>query len=120
MSERILVIEDQRDIREPLEMLLEISGHDVRAVTDGCQALKLLREGFEADVILLDLMMPEMDGWEFRRRQLSDPQLSDIPVVVISGAHFTQEQARSLQAHEVLRKPVEVQRVLDVLGRLLD
>jgi CheY-like chemotaxis protein len=110
---RILLVDDDVDVREAIECLLGRKGLDVRCAGDGWEALYALRNGPRPCVIVLDLDMPGMDGWEFRRRQLLWPQMADIPVVVLSGHPQVKAVTRTMQACEVWAKPVE----FDVLLR---
>src|SRR3954447_13296865 len=80
---RILVVEDDQEILGTLSGLLEEEGYEVQSVVDGRDALHRLRGGLAPELIILDLMMPGMDGWEFRTIQRADPALADIPVVAI-------------------------------------
>jgi CheY-like chemotaxis protein len=112
-SQRVLVVDDDQDIRDALCELLRDEGYDTVAVGNGQEALAYLSSGKVPCVILLDLMMPVMDGWEFRRRQSSDPELSKIPVIVISAAGGA--RAASIAAEKVLPKPLHLDQVLDVL-----
>jgi CheY-like chemotaxis protein len=82
------------------------------------EALELLRGGLRPSSILLDLMMPVMDGWDFRQEQLADPALKDIPVVLITAAGFSREtiQAQLGDVH-LLPKPVPCPALLEILGR---
>ena len=102
----VLVVEDDAAIRVSLRDALEDGGFPVRAAANGQEALEVLASFGPAAVVLLDLMMPVMDGETFRRRQLADPQLADIPVVIMTAA-----QVRNLQhlgAQAVLRKPFHI------------
>lgn len=112
MTRPILIIEDEVDIRETLASFLELKGYETVMVPNGCEALEALDEGLEPCLILLDLMMPTMDGWEFRTRQLAEPQFADIPVVVLTGAHFDTEEASNLQALDIIPKPIDIPRML--------
>jgi CheY-like chemotaxis protein len=112
-SQGVLVVDDDQDIREALCELLRDEGYEAVAVANGQEALTYLRSGKAPCVILLDLMMPVMDGWEFRRRQTSDPELSKIPVIIISAAGGL--RASSIAAEKVLAKPLHLDQVLDVL-----
>ena len=102
---RILVIDDEPFIRLYLEEVLADDGHEVRSARDGAEGLAVLREGPRPDLILLDLMMPRMNGWEFRGAQSADPGLSDIPVVLLSGAGDVQAEARRLGVRGFVTKP---------------
>ena len=112
----ILVIDDDEDIRESLLVLLEDEGHQVVAVANGKEALVYLREGRRRPcVILLDLMMPVMDGKSFREHQLEDPGLRDIPVVLITAAGAPSMAV--VPADDVLRKPLKIEAVLAAIER---
>jgi CheY-like chemotaxis protein len=114
----ILIVEDDRDTREMLGRFLELEGFTVRSAENGRAALDVLRrEG--ACVILLDLMMPVMNGWEFRRVQASDPRLSTIPVVVVTAAG-RREQIPAIDAHAWLSKPVDFDRLLETIQPLCE
>jgi CheY-like chemotaxis protein len=82
-------------------------GYNVTSAENGEVALKMLRNGNRPCVIILDLMMPVMDGWEFRRVQASDPDLKDIPIVVISADGRAQKKAQALAVKQALVKPIE-------------
>jgi CheY-like chemotaxis protein len=112
-SDTVLVVDDDQDIREALCELLRDEGYQAVAVANGEEALSFLRSGNLPCVILLDLMMPVMDGWEFRRHQASDPELSKIPVIVITAAGG--QRASSISVEKVLSKPLHLDQVLEVL-----
>src|SRR5690242_11377316 len=84
-SRTVLIIDDEQDIREIFETVLRYDGYDVLSASDGEQAMDLLRQGARPDAILLDLMMPQMDGWQFRVAQRKDPALAAIPVIAVSA-----------------------------------
>jgi CheY-like chemotaxis protein len=102
----ILVVEDDPDIAELMQLILERSGYSVRVAADGLDALQQLRTGLEPGLILLDLMMPRMDGEQFLKRMRGDHHV-DIPVVILSGHVSAQAKARELHAACCLMKPVE-------------
>jgi len=85
-SRYILIVDDDDDIRLALAEVLEDEGYQVKTAANGSEALTLLRSSETPCMILLDLMMPVMDGWTFREQQLKDPALAEIPVYVISAA----------------------------------
>lgn len=103
----VVVVDDDIDIRASLCDILEFQGYKVAAASNGQEALELLRDGTRPCLILLDLMMPVLNGWEFRAEQAQDTRLADIPVVVISGAGRAAEAA-TLGAAGFLRKPLEL------------
>jgi len=114
----ICVIDDDEDIRLVVRTALELEGYEVAEATDGASALTLLRERTEKwGLLLLDLMMPGMNGWEFRRHQLADPSLSGIPVIVFSGAGGVAEAARQLGASTFLTKPIDLDELIASVKR---
>lgn len=119
MSHRgtILVVEDDLDIREVMRMVLEASGYEVLEAGDGAEALVAVR-AHRPSVILLDLMMPGMDGFQFRESQLQDPAIAAIPVVIVSGGGTVPERASELGAAGYLVKPTDVQRLLALMADL--
>jgi CheY-like chemotaxis protein len=113
---RVLIVEDDDDIRETLIEVLEDNGFEPSSAANGAEALELLRsnEAFP-NVILLDMMMPVLDGWGFRSAQLADPRLSEIPVIVLTAHASIEETARTLGATGFLRKPVRLDPLLDAI-----
>jgi CheY-like chemotaxis protein len=112
---RVVVVEDDEDIRDLVVELLSQSGFDTVGYADGAAALAALRAAAEDPaVILLDLEMPGMTGWEFRRQQLEDPHLAGIPVVVASATLG----ASPIDADAFLPKPYETTELCSVLARL--
>ena len=89
--ELILVVDDDASIRAAMRELLETEGYDVTEAANGLAALGKLRAGLRPAVILLDLMMPVMDGWDLRTEQLRDPELAAIPVLIVTAAGFSLE-----------------------------
>lgn len=115
---RVLIVEDEEATREMLAMLLESEGYAVAAAANGEEALSSLRQRERPDVILLDLMMPVMDGWQFRRIQRRDPALGDIPVIIVSAAGDIGQTAVALSAASFLEKPVEPAHLFATIRRL--
>jgi CheY-like chemotaxis protein len=109
----VLIVEDDADLREMMAQLLTLEGFRAAAVPNGKEALNYLVDGECPEVILLDLMMPVMDGWEFRRRQRADPRLSDVPVIVLSA--LDQSRTRDLHADAFLKKPLDFDRLLELV-----
>jgi CheY-like chemotaxis protein len=110
----VMVVDDDDDIRETLAGLLEDEGYQVSAFPTGQDALAALQGGLGPRVILLDLMMPVMDGAEFRRAQLADARLAGIPVILLTAAGL--ERIVRDDFSEVLRKPLKIDRVLEVIA----
>jgi CheY-like chemotaxis protein len=114
---QVLVVEDDLDTREMLERFLELEGFAVRTAANGEAALASLQREGRPSVILLDLMMPVMNGWQFREAQQQQPHLADIPVVVVSAAGAS-SQLPPIQVDAWLPKPVDFDRLLDTIGTL--
>src|SRR5438105_1865395 len=113
----ILVVEDDADIREALTLILQDEGYDVDGAANGQEALDQLRHGRRADLIVLDLMMPVMDGWQFRSEQQRDPTLAAIPVMIVSADGSIQHKAASIGAVDYVKKPIDLDRFLSLVGR---
>ena len=117
MGHLILVVDDDRDIRDSLIETLEEHGYTAAGAANGVEALSVLQTSPQQPcLILLDLMMPVMDGQEFREEQLKNPVWAAIPVVVISAYADVDVQARSLSA-EYMRKPLAIRPLIDVVRR---
>src|ERR687889_111269 len=100
----VLVIDDDRDTRTILEMMLSLHGYDVSLARDGLQGLLVARRD-APNVILLDLAMPVLDGFQFREQQLEDPVLASIPVICVSGRYDATAAARRMHMECCLPKP---------------
>ncbi len=110
---RVMVVEDDEGIRDALCDLLAAEGYEVVPAFNGADALERLRSGVRPDVILLDLMMPVMDGWAFRAEQRRDPALAEIPVVVITASRNA--DVASLEPRAFLRKPIDFDELLKAI-----
>ncbi|HEY4240218.1 MAG TPA: response regulator [Kofleriaceae bacterium] len=115
---RVLVVEDDDLIRESLVDLLAHKGFGVTGAANGADALVALANGPPPSVILLDLMMPVMDGLAFRQAQLRDPAIKDIPVIILSANRELAEVARDLSPADYLLKPVRLGDLLKVVERV--
>jgi CheY-like chemotaxis protein len=114
----VLVIEDDFDLRDALVPVLEYDGHRVVSAANGQEALDRLQTmANPPSVILLDLMMPVMDGEQFRTEQLRDPNLASIPVVVMSAHSRAEERAARMGAAGCLVKPIDIDTLLGELRR---
>lgn len=112
----ILVVDDDRDIREMLVQMLEDEGYAALTATDGREALQLLAGGARPCCILLDLMMPGMNGWEFRAAQRQDPRFADIPVVVLSARTDVAQATAELAGVKYLTKPIDFDALMDLVA----
>jgi len=115
-ARRILLVEDDAELREALAEALEARGHEVQAVVDGEEALKSMRAKLP-DIVVLDLMMPVMDGWRFRVEQKRDPALADTPVVAISASESP--MAAAVDADLYIQKPVDAPTLLGAIEDVL-
>jgi len=114
----ILIVEDDDDIREALTQILELEGYVVREAANGREALDICAREPNPRLILLDLMMPVMDGWQFRAEQMKNPNLSKVPVVVISADASVHEKVATFGAASVLPKPISLDRLLRAVESL--
>ncbi len=113
----VLVVDDDDAIRHTLKLLLEQSGYVVRDAYNGENALEMLRASPKLpSVILLDLNMPIMTGWEFRLEQKRDPLLAEIPVIIISADRSLEHQPFSIDAIGYFRKPLDIAELLTLVN----
>ena len=118
MTKPVLVVEDDTDIREALVGILRDEGFTADGVGNGAEALARLRgPAAPPALILLDLMMPVMNGWQFRAEQQQDDALKSIPVVVISADSGVKQKAESLAVNGYLKKPVDLDQLLEIVAR---
>lgn len=116
--ETVLIVDDDRAVLNALSELLESEGYAVAKAIDGADALTQLRAGLRPCVIVLDLMMPRMDGWDFRHAQLNDPLLKDLPVIVITAAGFSEASVKTQFGDiELVHKPPPERELLDAIKR---
>ncbi len=113
----VLVVDDDASIQGFLAEALTDEGYEVRTAGDGRQALDVLG-GWRPHLILLDLMMPEMDGWEFRARQRSRTDVADIPVIILSATRDLAAQAAALGPARVFSKPFDLDALLTAICEL--
>jgi CheY-like chemotaxis protein len=107
-KKHILIVEDSPDVQELLRKLLTGVGYEVRCCFNGRDALSSLRSTSHLpNVILLDLMMPDMDGYEFRQEQEKDSRIAEVPIVVMTAGGEVQFKAIKVGAKGHLRKPFE-------------
>jgi len=115
----VLLVEDNDELRGALADLLRLDGYRVREARNGAHALRVLEdERVRPFAIVLDLTMPAVDGWEFRRALAGLPAYADVPVVVISAVDEDVARRVGLAAVEYLRKPFESEKLLLTLARL--
>ncbi|HUE30613.1 MAG TPA: response regulator [Verrucomicrobiae bacterium] len=115
-SARILVVEDDPDVRGALRAVLEGESYEVIESEDGADALAKLKSGPRPSVILLDLMMPGMNGWQFMDEVRVRPDLRRVPIIVVS-AYGSADGVRSVGATDYLKKPFDPEALLEVVSR---
>jgi CheY-like chemotaxis protein len=108
----VLIVEDDDDLREMMAQLLSLEGFQAATVTNGQEALEYLQQGVP-DLILLDMMMPVMDGWESRRHQKANPSMAAVPVIVLSA--LDQSRMGEVSAEAILKKPLDFDRLLELV-----
>src|SRR5262245_8452736 len=112
-SKYILIVDDDNDNLSSLRMALETEGHHVSTASDGQQALEFLRSVKHLpDIILLDLMMPRMNGWEFNKERQRDPRLAGIPIIVVTAMMDAKDAAEPIKPVAILQKPIMLERLL--------
>ena len=114
---RVLVVDDDVPSVDALRFLLESAGHRVDCAGNGREALARLREANGYCVILLDIMMPVMNGYEFREEQLKDPKLASIPVIVVTADGRAREKAKQMGSDVFFQKPLAPRELLRAIGQ---
>jgi CheY-like chemotaxis protein len=117
MAAPVMIVEDDRDTREMLGRFLELEGFEVRTAENGQIALEALRTEGPACVILLDLMMPVMNGHRFREEQIADERLRVIPVVMMSADGQAQKNLTGEPPAAFLKKPFNLEALLTTVSR---
>ena len=115
MKTRIAVIDDDADLRKALCWMLRVEGFEVSGFPDAREAISQIEGGLPVDLILLDLMMPHMNGWEFCEYRAQSPSLKQVPVIVITAR---QSIVPPTDVSEILLKPFDPQVLLDAIGRV--
>jgi CheY-like chemotaxis protein len=115
----LMIVDDDEDIREVAKLLLEVEGYRVKTAADGEDAWRQVNASERPALILLDLMMPRMDGEQFMRA-LRTSTLGDIRVVIMSGHNLACDKARELHADDWLTKPTDLDELLRTIRRCLD
>jgi CheY-like chemotaxis protein len=113
---RVLVIDDEDGVRAAMTKQLAFAGFDVVAATGAGDGLDIMRADRTIRVVLLDMMMPAMDGWGFRQAQLADPTLAAIPAIVLTGAPLPSLLHEQLRAADYLLKPVGREHLISVVS----
>lgn len=113
---KVLVVDDDRDNREQITELLDAQGYFASSAENGAQAIALLEGGLDPDLILTDLMMPVMSGWDFCEALKKSPGWRSIPIVVLCG--MAADQRGKLQVDDAFEKPTDVAKLLQRIAEL--
>jgi CheY-like chemotaxis protein len=113
VESKILLIDDNPDVLSAMSLFLEMKGFSVRTASDGMEGLVRMKAEDHLSLVLLDLWMPVMNGWEFLRLKMDDPCIAEIPVIVISAV--SPDSVDGAQA--VLKKPVHPEQLVDAVAR---
>lgn len=116
----MLVVDDNDDVRDAFITLLTMHGYGASGASSGVTALRQLRDGLRPCVILLDLRMPEMDGWTVWAKMHAEPMLATIPVVMVSGDPEQSRRAQALGMRNFVRKPIDAETLLATVARYCD
>jgi CheY-like chemotaxis protein len=121
----VLLVEDDEDTREVLRMIMESDGIEVAVARDGLDALTCieqlrLQDPKAPSVIVLDYMMPRCSGPQFRQKQLADPQIADVPVILVSAVSDLPSRAALLKPFAVLQKPIDPDELTAVVREACD
>lgn len=117
MPRKILIVEDDFDVRQSLSHALEEEGYSVAAAANGKDALDYLDQNSRPCVILLDLMMPVMNGYDFRAEQLNQAKLAKIPVILLSADPNIAKRASELRVAGYIGKPIDLDVLLDAVKK---
>ena len=117
---KILLVEDNEMNRDMLSRRLVLRGHEVVIAEDGCRALEMALREFP-DLVLMDMGLPVMDGWEATRRLKADPRTASVPVIALTAHAMADERMRALDAgcDDFDTKPIDLDRLLGKVGALV-
>jgi len=117
-SKYVLIVDDELELRSSIAEFLRDEGFSVREASHGQDALNMLRSQVEMPcLILLDYMMPILDGAGFRKIQLEDPSISSIPVVLMSAGRFSDDIVKGLSLHAIVNKPIDLDVLIGIVGQ---
>jgi CheY-like chemotaxis protein len=111
VGSRILVVEDQPDVAQLIEVVLKGEGHTVAIAADGAQGLMMSRD-WKPDLILMDIMLPGVDGGTLISRLRQEPETVDLPIIAMSASRTLRDRSDELQADALLSKPFDVDALL--------
>ena len=118
MTRRILIVEDQADVAQLIDVVLKGEGYTVAIAKDGAQGLMLARD-WKPDLILMDIMLPGVDGGALIARLRQEPDTADLPIIAMSASRTLRDRTAELQADALLSKPFDVDALLVQVSFLL-
>ncbi len=119
-KKKIMIIDDDPDIRSTIEQILESQGHKTISVCDGFKFFNKLRQGEKPNLILLDIMMPAMSGWEIQRRLQANPNWKQIPIIFVTGRNTeTAKEMCKKYGIDYIEKPFDINRLKKKVGKAL-
>jgi two-component system, chemotaxis family, chemotaxis protein CheY len=107
MKKRVLIVDDDPDTVHLVQTIVELEGYEVRSARNGAEALSVINDSYKPDLILLDLMMPVMDGWTFSRTVRQSETTRETPIIVLSGVHDIRRRVDGLPIDGYLAKPFD-------------
>lgn len=121
-SKKVLIVDDDVDLRESFDMVFRLEDYDVLSAKDGAEAMEILGSLSDKDLpdlILLDYQMPRMDGVAFSQLKAKDQKLASIPVVLLSASGDKKDVREKAQAHAYVQKPIDLGRLLEIAHHFL-
>ena len=119
MKQRILVVDDDHDVLEAMTMVLKSGGYAVTTAANGQVALDRLHQGLKPSLIVLDLMMSGMNGWQFMAELHKDASLARIPLIIVSGGGYPAGEIDALGAVGYLKKPFDVSTIYSMVEKYI-
>ncbi len=117
-SGSVLVVDDEKDARDAIVELLEYEGYPAVGAADGAEALELLERGLRPALMMVDLRMPVMDGWDFCRAVAADPRFAEIPIAIVTASASVDRLPERRRSAGLFVKPVQVSRLLATVRAL--
>jgi CheY-like chemotaxis protein len=113
----VLIVDDVDATRSGLAQLLDLLGYQTEQAANGVEGIERLRNNPDVAVVVLDLLMPQANGFWFREQQLKDPAIADIPVIVFTGKETNDVLTQALRVTEVLHRPVSADALCEAVNR---
>lgn len=119
-AKRILVVDDHQQIRDSIQEILEMENYEVKTAINGTDALAKVAE-FQPDLIVTDILMPDMDGYELMMKKWTDQQMYEVPIIVVSAmvSKYDIAAGKALGAKKYITKPFKAQELIDAVGQFV-